>query len=124
MAIGRQETNQSSAVYFFSFTSMLTNQCECEGNCPGNRDSDKVPDRILKATTDEDSFIEQQDADLRHADTRPDQDLESICRLTHVSQGHGPANLCAYLPKISKGGIVYRGTVGSERCVPSKVSQS
>ena len=103
---------------------MHTNQRECEGNCPDDRDSDEVPDRTSEATTDKDSSIEQRDADLRHTDTRPDQDLENICGLSHVSQGPGPANLCAYLPRRSKDAIVHKGTVGSEICVPSKVSQS
>ena len=57
-AIGRQETNQFSAFYFFLTAVVHTNQCECEGDCPGNRDSDEVPDRILEATTDEYPFIE------------------------------------------------------------------
>ena len=57
-AIGIQETDQFSALKFFSVTAVHTNRCECEGDCPGNRDSDEAPDRILEATTDEDSFIE------------------------------------------------------------------
>ena len=123
-ATGRQATDQVSALKIFSVTAVHTNQCKCEGDCPGNRDSDEAPDRILETTTDKDSFIEQQDANLRHTDTRPDYNLKSICRLTHVSQRPGPANRYPYLPKISKGAIVHRGTIGSKMCVPSKVSQS
>ena len=55
-ASGRQETDQISAFYFLSITTVYTSQCECEDDCPG-RDSDEVPNRILEAMNVEDSFI-------------------------------------------------------------------
>ena len=63
----------------------LTHQCELKGDCPSDAYSDEGPNKRSKPSVDtEDPLVEQKDADLVQAYTRPDKDLKSVRCLTRL----------------------------------------
>lgn len=77
-AIGRQETNQLSVLYFFlNYENIYKSVQLRRATVQAIENPMKVPDYILEATTVGDSFVGLQDTDLRHTDTRPAVNLES-----------------------------------------------